>query len=103
MIPERDLPIARIWTWSESKEITLWALDGTFNLIDVKNSNEWELGNSERNDGVARRRARRHVEYVVTFIVESSVQLGIAEAIAAVELITRESNLIIIFEYIHVD
>ena len=43
------------------------------------------------------------MEYVVTFIVESSVQLVIAEAIAAVELITRESNLIIIFEYINVD
>ena len=85
MIPERDLPIARIWTGTKSTEITLWALDGTFNLNNTKNSNEWELGNSERYGGAARRRARRHVEYVVTFIVESSVQLGIAEAIAAVE------------------
>ena len=52
MMPERDLPIARIWTWTKSTEITLASVEHTFNLIDVKNSNEWELGNSERNEDV---------------------------------------------------
>jgi len=73
-MPERDLPIARILTWSESTENEVGTLKYITNLINAKNSNERELGNSKRNDGAARRRARRHVEYVVTFIVESSVQ-----------------------------
>jgi len=82
-MPERDLPIARIWTGTKSTEITLASVEHTFNLIKAKNSNEWELGNSERYGGTEGQHARRSVEYVVTCIVESSVQLGIAEAVKA--------------------
>jgi hypothetical protein len=49
-MPERDLPIARIWTWSESTENEVGTLKYITNLINAKNSNERELGNSERNN-----------------------------------------------------